>query len=363
MNDDQLRRALDGYATGAPDADPLPGVHARLARRARRTRAAVAGAACAVALAGAGGVVALDRGDGPAGLAAVPPTPSLTVPGSRPPSVRPTPSSPAPATSAPSPTTAPTGSPAASVDNGQATVRARGAYGLTLRTTLSPRGPLTATAVTLDVFAHDDDGRPDLRSIDWGDGARQDMPPIAVTCPIYPTQSPRPPSPNDLRTTLRHSWRTPGRHVVVVQVYSTLRCMPNPPPEEDATTRTPVDVRPGAVTTNGGWSPAVSGLGAYGGSDPKGLVSLGGTIQDDDGWARTAVVDWGDGSARTTVRNEETCDDGGGAYFPFNSRLDLYSSHRYARSGRYTITVTFTSTGCGGADPQTGRGTTTAVVK
>lgn len=251
MNPEDLRRALDAYAAAAPDADPRPGVRALLARRRKVRAAAVAGTAClalaaAVGLRGPGATSGLVATDGSS------PTPTASYTGEEP---SPTPTAlpaestaPAPGDATPGATSTPAASEAAEPpDTRPITVTERGEDGLVIRATLSQRGPVAGSKVTLTVEATDDNGEPQVVSLSWGDASEPGSMTI-VDCwqrgSLLPTLSPSPtpsPVPGRLDTSFTHAWSEPGRYVVVLKVQSDGHCTGGG--YENATIRIPVTVR------------------------------------------------------------------------------------------------------------------------
>jgi hypothetical protein len=99
--------------------------------------------------------------------------------------------------------------------------------------------------------------------------------------------------------------------------------------------------------------------------------------QDDDGWIRQFIVDWGDGGPLTTFDyNPFPCKAMPPSGWPAGNYVSLPSDttnplvaidgtpapsteHYYPSPGSYIVTVTARSTACDGSDPQEGTGTTT----
>ncbi|MDQ6727148.1 MAG: hypothetical protein M3066_13415 [Actinomycetota bacterium] len=83
--------------------------------------------------------------------------------------------------------------------------------------------------------------------------------------------------------------------------------------------------------------------------------------KDDDGWVRTATLDWGDGTPPQVFPTGMVCRPTisgypGGTQIVFGSAGSGEGVHHYAAPGTYTITVTAVSTGCDGTMTQTGMG-------
>lgn len=99
--------------------------------------------------------------------------------------------------------------------------------------------------------------------------------------------------------------------------------------------------------------------------------------QDDDGWIREFVVDWGDDTSPTTYAyNPFPCKAMPPSGWPAGNYVSLPSDttnplvgidgqpvpsteHFYVAAGTYTVTVTVRSTACDGSQPQEGTGTMT----
>jgi hypothetical protein len=158
-------------------------------------------------------------------------------------------------------------------------------------------------------------------------------------------------------------------------------------PAGTTTTRLPTTTTAPAVTTTTGPGseqgpalPALKTLGNYKSVDHPGdphYLPLFIAAQDEDGWIRQFVVDWGDGGPVTTYDyNPFPCK----AMPPFGWPTGYYVSlpsdtthplvavdgtpapsteHYYPNPGSYTVTVVVRSTACDGSDPQEGTGTTT----
>ena len=319
MNDDELRAALGTYAARAPRTDPRPGFDARLARRARTRRVAVA--ACVAAVAATAGAVVAVTGPAPEDdrRVAARPEPGPVV----------------------------------------LTRRANGSAGLRVTVTLAPGNPATGTESVLTVDATDDHGQLMVTDVDWGDGVVfHDSPPVSL-CPL-----PMPPSsrrfPDSLRESKRHAWRHPGATTVTVTVQSQLPCVGGPANFEQAVATFDIAVRAGSTTTNGPVPPHAEGPSVVGAHEPLDRTVYA-TLADADGYVSGAVVDWGDGEA-VEVTTPKACEDGSGRHYPLKGALRVAEVHTYPRSGTYTVTVRFTSTGCAGGDPQQSSATVTHVV-
>ena len=358
--DDALRR----YAAATPDLDPREGLAERMRRHERRRRATVAGIACFAALVAGSGVAALSSDRTTAGLTATDPTPTVTASASPSPSEEPSPEpeeTEEPAT--PSPTRTPSPEPEP-VPTAYPTAESFGGEGLVARVALTPDSPATATTATLRVTGEDDDGGIQVSGVSWGDGSSE---PIAIAMPSCawtgPPPTTRPKDPGTLDASYRHAWRHDGTYTVVVDVVSDTGCAQPPGRSENARLRLRVEVREGEIVSNGPRRPAAHqvSLSADGTADGNYDWALLGFVDDADGWLGTATVDWGDGSQPDVIDNNGTCDDGDGRHYP-SSHLSLYSGHDY-EPGTYTITVSWTSTGCDGEDAQTGSTTVEAQIE
>ncbi|MDQ2827219.1 MAG: hypothetical protein M3Y04_09730 [Actinomycetota bacterium] len=83
--------------------------------------------------------------------------------------------------------------------------------------------------------------------------------------------------------------------------------------------------------------------------------------KDDDGWVRTARLDWGDGTPPEVYPTGMTCRSSltgwpDGTQIMFGAVGSGEGIHHYAAPGAYTVTVTAVSTGCDGTVTQTGTG-------
>jgi hypothetical protein len=90
-------------------------------------------------------------------------------------------------------------------------------------------------------------------------------------------------------------------------------------------------------------------------------ASVVGTAKDDDGWVRSASIDWGDGTPKQVVQSGMICRPAmtgwpSGTQITFGAVASGEGTHHYAAPGTYTVTVTAVSTGCDGTMTQTGRG-------
>jgi len=84
--------------------------------------------------------------------------------------------------------------------------------------------------------------------------------------------------------------------------------------------------------------------------------------KDDDGWVRSAKLDWGDGTKPQVFASGMICRPTvtgwpGGTQIAFGAVGSGEGVHHYANPGTYTVTVTAVSTGCDGTVTQTGTGT------
>lgn len=84
--------------------------------------------------------------------------------------------------------------------------------------------------------------------------------------------------------------------------------------------------------------------------------------KDDDGWVRSAKLDWGDGTKPQVYASGMTCRPTvtgwpGGTQIAFGAVGSGEGVHHYANPGTYTVTVTAVSTGCDDTVTQTGTGT------
>ncbi|MDQ1501943.1 MAG: hypothetical protein QOI86_5283 [Actinomycetota bacterium] len=169
----------------------------------------------------------------------------------------------------------------------------------------------------------------------------------------------------------------------VASTSSTVRARP----AGTTTTLLPTTTTAPAVTTTTGPGseqgpalPVLKTLGNYKSVDHPGdlhYLPLFIGAQDDDGWIRQFVVDWGDGGPLTTYDyNPFPCKAMPPSGWPAGNYVSVPSDtthplvaidgtpapsteHYYPDPGSYIVTVTVRSTACDGSDPQEGSGTTT----
>jgi hypothetical protein len=158
-------------------------------------------------------------------------------------------------------------------------------------------------------------------------------------------------------------------------------------PAVTTTTLHPTTSTASAVTTTTGPGsdqgpalPVVKTLGNYKSADHPGdahYLPFFIAAQDDDGWIRQFVVDWGDGGPLTTYDyNPFPCKAMPPSGWPAGNYVSLPSDtthplvaidgtpapsteHHYPNPGSYIVTLTVRSTACDGSHPQEGSGTTT----
>ena len=174
----------------------------------------------------------------------------------------------------------------------------------------------------------------------WGDNMGSDNPTIGSceqTTPAGPQVY-----------VVEHAWRVARSYPVTVYA-GTCRSGPATEPKPQRSIR----VRSGPLLSNGPQLPwAFIDFGADG-SDGAGHWHFAASSQDNDGWVRRLVWDWGDGSTPTTVTSPDKC---------FQPHDDAWTEsrpswndvpHTYVDDPEnYVITVTAYSTGCSGHDEQ-----------
>jgi hypothetical protein len=249
------------------------------------------------------------------------------------------------------PRPAPAGAPAPPPEPPRTVVaEARGHQGLRATATLRPANAATATEVGLAVDAADDDGSPSVAEVYWGDGSKivRDDAFYPASCST-PPPPPRPKQPDSYRETLTHAWRHSGPVTVTVVVGTRMTCAFGITYERAVLTLA-VDVRPGAVTSNGPGRPFAETF-AVRRNHKTGVHGVQGQLRDKDGYVGGAVVDWGDGTTTFVDRYRRPCRDGDGRHFPA-SWFPFEAEHRYSTPGPHQVTVRYASTGCAGEDPQ-----------
>ena len=149
-------------------------------------------------------------------------------------------------------------------------------------------------------------------------------------------------------------------------------------PATTTTSATATDQAPGY--SQGPALPIMKEVGNYASPDHYGdahYLPLYIAAQDDDGWIREFVVDWGDDTSPTTFAyNPFPCKAMPPSGWPAGNYVSLPSDttnplvgidgnpvpsteHFYVAAGAYTVTVTVRSTACDGSQPQEGTGTMT----
>lgn len=313
--------------TGPP---PLERAVGRARRRTRDRRIAYASLALAAIVATAVAVPQL-VGDRPSGVI-LQPGPSFT------PRDFVTP------TSTPTPTASPPGPTAA------ATPPAAAPIGLSLQLSI-PDGLKTAQIVEVTVDIRDNAGSVSEVLALWGDAPGQ-FPQIAPSCAAIG----KAPATHETRE-LRHSYRQPGSYPIRVKVW-TGHCQ-NTEAESEEIQGT-ITIGQGATPSNGPLPPAPHI------EDRRTLYDDGTPLEadfylaggDEDGYVRTVVVDYGDGTTQTIVDAPlSECQELNGQW-PSTYQVGQEVSHVYV-PGPYTLTVTVTSVGCDGKDAQTKSGTFT----
>lgn len=117
--------------------------------------------------------------------------------------------------------------------------------------------------------------------------------------------------------------------------------------------RTTIDVTAGSTHSNGPAQPSVA-IPSATAKISGGQITIDPSMLDDDGNITQFTVDWGNGDAPSTYAVQQTCHDPSpsGKYWPY-SALNRPATSPTLAPGTYTVTVTETSVGCDGQDPQT----------
>jgi hypothetical protein len=92
-------------------------------------------------------------------------------------------------------------------------------------------------------------------------------------------------------------------------------------------------------------------------------VTVAARASDPDGYIAGFSIDWGDGTPAERYPGDPMGCRPSASGWPASSLAYLPSNppptHHYSSAGRHAITITATSTGCDGHDPQTAAGTET----
>ncbi len=132
-----------------------------------------------------------------------------------------------------------------------------------------------------------------------------------------------------------------------------------------------LEVAPGVTTAQGPFPPRVSAgstVQPEGRENDHSWLSLVANVEDEDGWVRRIIVDWGDGTPPTVVPQHPAaqCRRHAVSGWPLPSVQTITTGslvHQYAAPGIYTVTVVGISTGCDGtSEPQQGMATVTRQV-
>jgi hypothetical protein len=125
-----------------------------------------------------------------------------------------------------------------------------------------------------------------------------------------------------------------------------------------------LDVGPGTSTSQGPALPVVEASQStrpVGHENDGSWVSAYGHAADRDGYITSMVITWGDGTSSTYPGDPGPCQRGTDGW-PAGSEATLPGdshppAHHYTHPGDYTVTITATSTGCDGKQPQKGHAT------
>ena len=239
--------------------------------------------------------------------------------------------------------------------------------GLRVEVTVAPSRPKAGDLVVFTVHAIDDDGEADPPHPDYGDGSYDDQY-GSLRCDVIvmgpdgkpvPTTSP-PPAGSEYTKKIEHGYRAAGDYAVVVTVTSMRGC--DTSTTEKVEVRGTLTVAAGTRRENGPEAPQAEGgrCDQYCGGAPAqpvdGEVEVWASGSDPDGIVSRYRFQWGDGTPSEEVdQPRDNCVDDGRAWPRWGQDGGPQSPsrhHRYAQPGRYTVTVTATSTGCQGRDPQ-----------
>lgn len=117
--------------------------------------------------------------------------------------------------------------------------------------------------------------------------------------------------------------------------------------------RTTIDISNGNGQTNGPAQPYFY-MPFYSASVSGGQITIDPSLLDDDGNISQLSIDWGDGNPPTVIGIQGACHDPApsGMYWPYTA-MNQHATSPTLAPGTYTVTITETSTGCDGSDPQT----------
>lgn len=184
--------------------------------------------------------------------------------------------------------------------------------------------------------------------IDFGDGRRYGLPsPPILECPEEgDTVFTLPPDEEGAKT-YEHAYRLPGAYTYRLRVVSSACGAESRRVDLQGT----LLVGPGPLLSNGPILPVVVGTGQVPGEQPSKTVDLNVHVRDVDGYVNSVVIDWGDGSSPSTRSYAQNLCTDPKSRWPGSSDTFI-EKHEYATAGSYDVTVTVSSVGCSGSDPQ-----------
>lgn len=171
-----------------------------------------------------------------------------------------------------------------------------GASPITVRLT-GPRAARTGAVVTVPVHLASPSGQAYLHTVDWGDGTPTYVDPVVFSCPSQagpPSPAPKP-GPSTEDRVIQHIYRAGNPHPLTVTAVHG-GCYP-PIPQGTGSARMTIRVTGPRQPGNGPVTPTGDiGLKTV----RKGLLTAYLDGRDQDGYARTVTVDWGDGTPAQT---------------------------------------------------------------
>lgn len=223
---------------------------------------------------------------------------------------------------------------------------------LTIEVTIEPGGAPTAGILTFSTVLTDAAGGVLGLAENFGDTERRTGIDAAIDCAAGSK-----PSRAESRKTFstQHAYRKAGVYTINFEAFSG-DCGRQP---RRARVNGLVTISAGPVLSNGPLSPTIGGIQtpprdyeSGGIHDDPSLVYLSYEANDTDGYVTQLKLDWGDGTPAVVVSYPlSECHDSP-TRWPGSTRREG-TSHKYATSGAHTVTITATSTGCDGRNPQT----------
>lgn len=210
--------------------------------------------------------------------------------------------------------------------------------------TLDDDSVATATIVTARVRI-ENLGRAGGFRIEFGDGGPGGgWGEADTTCGVLPGKV--------IEETFSHAYRKPGTFTVTATFHPEL-CAANNAPQTDYVATADAHVTPGSTPSNGPTAPRVNATV----DRDEAAVTVDAFSRDEDGWLRSVRWSWGDGTPDTVSEFPLAGCKDPSEHWPVTAGTHTAQEHRYAAPGRYAVTVTATTTGCDGNDPQTATAT------